>query len=94
MNIEERHLSKGGYQIVGDTTYGKGRINARARELGLKQIFLHAFRVYLWHSYLGKNIEIVCPIPENLISFLKEMPEPPSQETLDMLSNQSVRIFE
>ena len=59
-----RHLSSEAHAILGDTTHGKGRINAFFREeLGLNRIFLHAWKLRLgeqeWESSLPQGLEDV-----------------------------------
>ncbi len=67
-----RHLAHLGHQIVGDTTYGKGRINRWLREeFGLPRLFLHAGRLALDHPMTGERMEFVDPLPEDLAGFLE-----------------------
>jgi len=66
-----RHLDHLGHQVVGDTSYGKGRINRWLRaEYGLPRLFLHAARVSLLHPFTGVEIEIADPLPPDLAEFL------------------------
>ncbi|RMG18711.1 MAG: pseudouridylate synthase [Planctomycetota bacterium] len=65
-----RHLAHLAHQVIGDRRYGKSRINAANRALGLERIFLHARRVAFEHPRSGERIEIDCPLPEDLRRFL------------------------
>lgn len=67
-----RHLSHLGLHILGDSMYGKGRINQWARENGLERLFLHAHHLSLWHPILKKTLEVDCPLPEDLSRFLAQ----------------------
>lgn len=67
-----RHLSHLGFHILGDSMYGKGRINQWARDNGLSRLFLHAHHLILWHPLLKKSLTIECPLPEDLSSFLSQ----------------------
>lgn len=67
-----RHLSHMGLHILGDSMYGKGRINQWARANGLGRLFLHAHHLVFWHPVLKKNLTIECPLPEDLSSFLTQ----------------------
>lgn len=72
-----RHLSHDAHQVLGDTTYGKGRINHEYRErFGLRRLFLHAHRVRFFHPKKGEYVEIVDPLPVELESVLARLREP------------------
>lgn len=61
-----RHANHCGRHVLGDTTHGKGRLNALYRErFGLDRLFLHATRLSLRHPN-GSRVEIVDPLPEEL----------------------------
>lgn len=62
-----RHLAHLAHQVVGDTTYGKGRINQELRDRhALRRLFLHATRLVLQHGPKGSRLEIVDPLPQEL----------------------------
>ena len=66
-----RHLAHSAHQIVGDSTYGKGRINRYLREeRGLPRMFLHASSLEVDHPATGERIRIDCPLSEDLRRFL------------------------
>ena len=60
-----RHLNHLRHQILGDTTYGKGRINRHVRNIWrLPRLALHAERiVFPWR---GRQMDIVAPLPTDL----------------------------
>lgn len=67
-----RHLALLGHQIVGDSTYGKGRINRWLREEhGLPRLFLHSWRLSLPFPDQTKPLEIEDPLPADLLIFLR-----------------------
>ena len=67
-----RHLALLGHQIVGDSTYGKGRINRWLRqEHGLPRLFLHSWRLSLPFGDESQPIEVVDPLPADLLIFLR-----------------------
>ena len=70
-----RHLAGLGHQIIGDTTYGKGKINRFLREEhGLPRMFLHCARLEFDHPGGGKRVEVRAPLAEDLRSFLLSLP--------------------
>lgn len=80
-----RHLAHCAHQIIGDTTYGKGRINRRLRdEFGLPRLFLHASSLSLRHPHGGARIRIDCPLATDLREFLERLGGLPA-ETLARL---------
>ena len=68
-----RHLARLGHQVVGDSTYGKGRINdSLRRDHGLPRLFLHAYLL----DHPGGNASIsehrqIDPLPADLLVFLR-----------------------
>ena len=71
-----RHLAHLAHQVIGDTGYGKGRINAWFRaEYGLPRMFLHAQRMVVAHPRTGVPMEIVDPLAADLRYFLGRLPD-------------------
>lgn len=69
-----RHANHSGRHILGDTTHGKGRINAAFRErYGLGRLFLHLHRIRLRHPGSGEPMELVDPMPAELLSVLDKL---------------------
>lgn len=66
-----RHANHCGRHVIGDTTHGKGRINALFRErFGLGRLFLHLQRVVMRHPRTGERLELVDPLPPELAGVL------------------------
>jgi tRNA pseudouridine65 synthase len=71
-----RHLSHLAHQVIGDSSYGKGRINAWFREQhGLPRMFLHATRLHLAHPRSGVPIDLHEPLADDLRGFLSRLPD-------------------
>ena len=69
-----RHANHSGRHVLGDTTHGKGRINAAFRErYGLARLFLHLFRIRLRHPTTGEPLELTDPMPPELTSVLERL---------------------
>jgi tRNA pseudouridine65 synthase len=81
-----RHANHCGRHILGDTTHGKGRINALFSEkYGLPRLFLHLRRVAMRHPRTNEPLELRDPLPEELTGVLdrlrREAEPGPGQET-------------
>jgi len=63
------HLKAIGHSVVGDMTYGSGRI---LPEMKLKRQFLHAYQLRFAHPTSGKELEIEAPLPEDLQAVLDQ----------------------
>lgn len=71
-----RHLHHAAHQILGDTTYGKGRINRFFRaEYGLPRMFLHASRLRFAHPGSGEWLTLESRLPDDLRAFLLRLPD-------------------
>jgi tRNA pseudouridine65 synthase len=69
-----RHANHSGRHVLGDTTHGKGRINAAFRErYGLPRLFLHLQRISMQHPRLGTRLELLDPLPMELTSVLDRL---------------------
>lgn len=69
-----RHANHCGRHIIGDTTHGKGRINATFRKLyGLHRLFLHLSRVEMAHPDTGERFAIEDPMPDELTQVLDRL---------------------
>mmetsp|Transcript_25346 Transcript_25346/g.83844 ORF Transcript_25346/g.83844 Transcript_25346/m.83844 type:complete len:383 (-) Transcript_25346:3774-4922(-) len=75
-----RHLQDLQLNILGDTSYGKGRINTAFREqYGLPRLCLHAWRLSLLHPVKNQEVIVEEPIPQDLRLFLHNLPSAPKQ---------------
>ncbi len=69
-----RHLNHSGRHILGDTTHGKGRLNELYRlRYGLDRLFLHAARLSLLHPRSGATVELVDPLPKELVAVVERL---------------------
>ena len=69
-----RHANHSGRHLIGDTTHGKGRINAAFRErYGLLRLFLHLQRVEMAHPTTGRRFVIEDPMPDELVAVLDRL---------------------
>ena len=80
-----RHANHSGRHVLGDTTHGKGRLNAVFRErYGLQRLFLHLHRIVMRHPISGQIMVIDDPLPMELVAVLERLraeaaaPCPPS----------------
>jgi 23S rRNA pseudouridine955/2504/2580 synthase len=66
-----RHLDAIGHPIVGDTKYGDFPFNRIAqRQWGLRRMFLHSARLSLSHPITKKRLQLVSPLPSELLDCL------------------------
>ncbi len=67
------HLASEGFPILGDDKYGDFELNkvlARADAmLGLKRMFLHAWRLQFNHPASGERLELLAELPPELAQF-------------------------
>ena len=69
-----RHLAHAGHHVIGDTKYGKGRINQRFRdEFGLSRIGLHAARIEIVHPMTNQALVVEAPIPAVMTACLDRL---------------------
>lgn len=70
------HLSSQGHPIVGDDKYGDFDLNKRLAKLGLRRMFLHAWRLQFTHPASGERVQLMADLPADLTVFLR--PGPPA----------------
>jgi 23S rRNA pseudouridine955/2504/2580 synthase len=63
------HLASSGYPICGDDKYSDDAANRALAKLGLKRMFLHAWRLKLAHPASGDDMEIKSELAEELKRF-------------------------
>jgi tRNA pseudouridine65 synthase len=69
-----RHLGHLAHHVLGDSTYGKGRINRLLREkFGLPRMFLHASELELAHPRTGKWLHLRAPLAPDLADCLERL---------------------
>ena len=65
------HLQHTGHPIVGDDRYGDAAVNAQAKQLGLKRLFLHAQSI-AFADGSGNEQHFVAPLADDLEAFLEK----------------------
>lgn len=76
-----RHANHCGRHILGDTTHGKGRMNALFREkYGLPRLFLHLCRISMSHPRTDTRLELIDPLPEDLAPVLDRLRNEPTPD--------------
>lgn len=69
-----RHANHSGRHVLGDTTHGKGRLNALFRErYGLHRLFLHLERIVLRHPRTGAELVLDDPLPPELTAVVERL---------------------
>ncbi|MFZ8932442.1 MAG: pseudouridine synthase, partial [Bacteriovoracaceae bacterium] len=69
-----RHFSRRCMNLLGDTTYGKGKVNHFFRDhFGLGRIFLHSSRLEFIHPFTNEKVKIYSELSEDLRKALKEI---------------------
>ena len=73
------HLASAGHPILGDDKYGNFELNKLLQKLGLKHMFLHAWRLQFDHPATGERVELLAPLPSELKKFCDHAaaPSPP-----------------
>ena len=64
------HLSSQDHPIVGDDKYGDFDLNRRLQKLGMKRMFLHAWRLQFNHPASGERVELMAQLPPELAEFV------------------------
>jgi 23S rRNA pseudouridine955/2504/2580 synthase len=64
------HLASAGYPIVGDDKYGDFERNRQLEKIGMKRMFLHAWRLRLTHPITGESLLLQAELPPELQSCL------------------------
>jgi len=79
-------LAHNALQILGDSTYGKGKINQFFQKShALKRLCLHASYVEFVHPITKATVKVSDRLPDDLRQFLSNLPEPPKAEILNSL---------
>ena len=71
------HLASQGHPIAGDDKYGDFDANRSLQKLGLRRMFLHAWRLQFDHPASGERIALESPLPADLQALLPHDPTPP-----------------
>jgi 23S rRNA pseudouridine955/2504/2580 synthase len=70
------HLASQGYPIVGDDKYGDFDHNRELKKMGLKRMFLHAWRLRFNHPNSEKSVLLEAPLPPELQEFIDHVQPP------------------
>ena len=70
------HRAHVGFPILGDDKYGDFALNKQLQRRGLKRMFLHAHRLAFDHPVSGERLDIQCPLPVELESYLETLAAP------------------
>ena len=70
------HLASQGYPIVGDDKYGDFELNKRLAALGMKRMFLHAWRLQFIHPQTGRSETVEAALPDELQNFIDHVQPP------------------
>ena len=68
------HLAHAGHPIAGDDKYGDFELNRQLSRVGLKRMFLHAWRLRLAHPISGESVELHSELPLELKNWLPDAP--------------------
>ena len=71
------HLASHGHPIAGDDKYGDFEQNKALQKLGLKRMFLHAWRLQFKHPQTGQLATLQAPLPPELQQFIDHVQPPP-----------------
>ncbi len=71
------HLASQGYPIVGDDKYGDFELNKRLAALGMKRMFLHAWRLQFLHPQTVRTETVEAALPDELQNFIDHVQPPP-----------------
>ncbi|RZJ62011.1 MAG: RluA family pseudouridine synthase [Acidovorax sp.] len=69
------HLASQGHAIVGDDKYGDFDLNKRLLKLGMKRMFLHAWRLQFNHPASGERVALNAELPPELADFVTPAPD-------------------
>ena len=75
-NQIRRHLADLGHGVLGDTTFGRGRLNQVFRtRFGLPRLFLHATRICFEHPATQQRLRVRDRLPPDLRAVLVRLAE-------------------
>lgn len=64
------HLAAQGHPIAGDDKYGDFDLNKRLPRMGLRRMFLHAWRLRFTHPATEETVALESPLPPELAAFV------------------------
>ena len=72
IRVHSHHL---GHPVAGDDKYGHRKFNKEMKKMGLKRMFLHAWKLDVKHPTTEKVLNLIAPLPsqlQNVVNRLKE----------------------
>lgn len=69
------HAAHCQHPVAGDNKYGNAECNRALKKLGLKRLFLHAYRLEFTHPGSNKDMDIVAPLADDLSRVLDSLTE-------------------
>ncbi len=72
------HAAHAGHPIAGDDKYGDRDFNRELRAIGLKRLFLHAWRLNFKHPLTNEKMAIEAPLAPELSALLERFTHAPS----------------
>lgn len=84
------HLAHLGYPIAGDEKYGDFALNRELQKMGLKRMFLHAWKIRFSHPLSGDELQLEAPLPPALENFVRQMSNSESQDYGEELRSSGV----
>lgn len=67
------HAAHAGHPVAGDDKYGDREVNKRYRKLGLKRMFLHAWRLGFVHPVSGEPVSFEAPLDDGLTAVIGKL---------------------
>lgn len=77
IRVHSAHL---GYPIAGDEKYGDFALNRSLQKIGLKRMFLHAWKIEFPHPLTGEKLALESPLPDALSDCLKQLSKHETQD--------------
>ncbi|MFH0350713.1 MAG: RluA family pseudouridine synthase [Chromatiales bacterium] len=74
------HTAFAGHPLAGDDKYGDKDFNRAMRHHGLRDLFLHSYRIEFAAPDSGERISVKAPLPAGLLSVLESLRQDPSHE--------------
>lgn len=70
IRVHAKHI---GHPLAGDDKYGQREFNKQMKKMGLKRLFLHAWKLGITHPTTEEIILVEAPVPEQLQNFINKM---------------------
>ena len=67
------HSLHSGYPVAGDDKYGHRNFNKEMKKMGLKRMFLHAWKLGITHPTTGEKLLLEAPLPTQLQNVIDKL---------------------